>query len=90
MDDIRTSLKQYIEGNLAESAKTMNKAHLKVYEACRVYRDMPMDDCLDIMSFIKSDWPDYLKGEIKYIRTLEDMNRAIHELCLQFCTEEMG
>lgn len=89
MDNMRHSLAEYLDGNLPESAKLLNVAHLKVYEGCRVYRDISVDDCIDMMEYIKGSWPDELIGDATYVRTLSDMNRAIGELCLQFCSEEM-
>lgn len=84
LDRIRESLKKYIEGDLAESAKLLNLAHLAVYEGCMVYRDIAFNDCVDIMEYIKIEWPSNLEGEQKYTRTLSDMNRAIEELCFEF------
>tara|TARA_R110002020_G_scaffold376984_2_gene588066 strand:+ start:203 stop:499 length:297 start_codon:yes stop_codon:yes gene_type:complete len=84
LDKIRESLKKYIEGDLVESAKLLNLAHLAVYEGCMIYRDIPFNDCIDIMEYLKLEWPMSLEGELKYIRTLQDMNRAIEELCIEF------
>tara|TARA_R110002167_G_scaffold118513_21_gene295199 strand:+ start:2392 stop:2679 length:288 start_codon:yes stop_codon:yes gene_type:complete len=78
---LRTSLNNYLGGDLHEASKIMNQVHVEIYESSIQFHDMLPVDAVSCMAIIRVEFPtEITKGTESWNRHYKETMRAISEL----------